>query len=161
MEIGCWKGKSAFCLARGLRRGRLTVIDPFDASGDSEAAGSYLANAGSEPLLQQFTSHMNRLGVIDKIDIWHGTSQDYVGLARSVELLFIDGDHSKEGCDFDFQNYGKCVTPGGFLAFHDYDPTRNNFGPTWVVEQKVLPNPEWAPFKRVDSLWVARRTQVS
>ena len=85
MEIGCWKGKSAFCLARGLRRGRLTVIDPFDASGDSEAAGSYLANAGSEPLLQQFTSHMNRLGVIDKIDIWHGTSQDYVGLARSVD----------------------------------------------------------------------------
>ena len=67
----------------------------------------------------------------------------------------------KEGCDFDFQNYGKWVTPGGFLAFHDYDPTRNNFGPTWVVEQKVLPNPEWAPFKRVDSLWVARRTQVS
>ena len=93
MEIGCWKGKSAFCLTQGLRRGRLTVIDPFDASGDSEAAGSYLANAGSEPLLQQFTSHMNRLGVIDKIDIWHGTSQDYVGLAQSVELLFIDGDH--------------------------------------------------------------------
>jgi predicted O-methyltransferase YrrM len=37
----------------------------------------------------------------------------------SVEVLFIDGDHSYKGCREDFEMYSKLVKPGGIVAFHD------------------------------------------
>lgn len=36
-----------------------------------------------------------------------------------VDWLFIDGDHSYEGCKSDFENYGPLVRPGGIIAIHD------------------------------------------
>lgn len=36
-----------------------------------------------------------------------------------VNVLFIDGDHSYEGCWSDFVNYWDLVAPGGICAFHD------------------------------------------
>lgn len=38
---------------------------------------------------------------------------------RQVDLLFIDGDHSYDGCKLDYQMYSPLVRPGGLIAFHD------------------------------------------
>lgn len=38
---------------------------------------------------------------------------------RKVDLLFIDGDHSYEGCMADFELYKGLVTPDGLIVFHD------------------------------------------
>jgi len=38
---------------------------------------------------------------------------------READFLFIDGDHSLEGCRFDFENYSRFVRGGGLLALHD------------------------------------------
>ena len=41
-----------------------------------------------------------------------------------IDLLFIDGDHSYEGCTKDFENWYEKVIPGGHIVFHDsYFPT--------------------------------------
>jgi cephalosporin hydroxylase len=40
-------------------------------------------------------------------------------LKGSVDLLFIDGDHSYDGVRADFENYAPLVRPGGVIAFHD------------------------------------------
>lgn len=45
------------------------------------------------------------------------------GLRGSVDLLFIDGDHSYEGVRSDFENYAHLVKPGGVIAFHDIAPS--------------------------------------
>jgi predicted O-methyltransferase YrrM len=37
----------------------------------------------------------------------------------AVDLLWIDGDHSFEGVQQDFEMYGPLVRPGGLVAFHD------------------------------------------
>lgn len=34
VEIGSWKGKRTYCLAKGVKCGRVIAIGPFDASGD-------------------------------------------------------------------------------------------------------------------------------
>lgn len=34
LEIGSWKGKSTFCLAKGLKNGKICAIDPFNADGE-------------------------------------------------------------------------------------------------------------------------------
>jgi predicted O-methyltransferase YrrM len=41
---------------------------------------------------------------------------------RSVEFLFIDGDHSRDGVWQDFNMYSALVAPGGLIAFHDISP---------------------------------------
>jgi cephalosporin hydroxylase len=38
---------------------------------------------------------------------------------RTVDFLFIDGDHTEAGVEADFRDYGPLVRPGGFIAFHD------------------------------------------
>lgn len=48
---------------------------------------------------------------------------------RSVDLLFIDGDHSLEGVTRDWLDYGPLVREGGLVAFHDIvDHRRDDVG---------------------------------
>ncbi len=45
--------------------------------------------------------------------------RDLLG-SQTLDLLFIDGDHSYEGVKQDFEMYREFVTtPGGLIAFHD------------------------------------------
>jgi hypothetical protein len=41
---------------------------------------------------------------------------------RSIEFLFIDGDHSRDRVRQDFDMYSALVAPGGLIAFHDISP---------------------------------------
>jgi predicted O-methyltransferase YrrM len=157
VEIGSWKGKSTYCLARGLRTGTLHAIDPFDGSGDAPSQARYEETRGEVPLLEQFRRNLAPLGLGERVQPWVGTSSDFVGRFPQIDLLFIDGDHSVEACDFDFRSFAPCLVRGGVLALHDYDAARKDFGPTFVAEQRVLPSGDYEFRGLVDSLWTARR----
>ena len=47
---------------------------------------------------------------------------------ESLDLVFIDGDHTYEGCKADISNYYAKVKPGGFIAGHDYENDEFKFG---------------------------------
>jgi len=55
-----------------------------------------------------------------------GNSQDASVIRKvaeevgEVDLLFIDGDHSRRGVLADFHNYGSLVKEGGYIVFDDY-----------------------------------------
>lgn len=61
------------------------------------------------------------------IHVVHGNSHDpgtpnrVAGLlaGRSLDLLFIDGDHTYEGVSQDYHMYSPLVRVGGIIAFHD------------------------------------------
>lgn len=63
----------------------------------------------------------------------------------SVDLVFIDADHSVSGCFNDIENYIHKVNEGGWIGGHDYennDP-RFDFGVTeavnqWAVKHSVI-----------------------
>jgi predicted O-methyltransferase YrrM len=38
---------------------------------------------------------------------------------KTIDFLFIDGDHSYKAVKSDFENYSKFVRKGGIIAFHD------------------------------------------
>lgn len=159
IEIGCWKGKSTYCIANGLSAGaHITVIDPFDASGDSDSTGVYKGTIGNLPLRNQFTIAMERLGVMNKISILEGLSDQFIGnVPQQIDLLFIDGDHSQKWCKFDFINYSPLLKLGGFLLLHDYNPLRSDLGPTWVIENIIIPSNRYAFCGLYGSLWAAKR----
>ncbi|MFN8207210.1 MAG: class I SAM-dependent methyltransferase [Bacteroidales bacterium] len=158
VEIGSWKGKSTFCLAKGLRKGKIYAIDPFNAEGEPGSKEIYAQNRGEIPLLEQFSTEMTRLGVSEKIEPLQGYSSQFVNKFTTIDFLFIDGDHSIEGCDFDFTHFSPFVRRGGYIAFHDFYPDRDELGPTWVIKNRVLLDNRYGFFRKYDSLWIAKKT---
>jgi MMP 1-O-methyltransferase len=159
LEIGSWKGKSTYCLARGLRSGKVIAIDPFNASGEPGSAELYDDAKGGAELYESFVETMRSLGVSDKVEAWRGFSTEFVGRAKGIQLLFIDGDHSVEGCRFDYENFATAIAPGGYLLFHDYDASRAELGPTWVVNRLAVPSGEFLEPRTADSIWFARKAR--
>ena len=45
---------------------------------------------------------------------------------ETIDLLFIDGDHSRAGVMEDFEDYSPLVRSGGFIVFHDVDPNHGH-----------------------------------
>jgi hypothetical protein len=86
-----------------------------------------------------------------------GYSSDFVGTVAHLDFLFIDGDHSVEGCLFDFENFEKDVKRGGYIAFHDYYPDREDLGPTWVINHMLKDNPAYSLYNNFDSLSVYQK----
>jgi predicted O-methyltransferase YrrM len=41
---------------------------------------------------------------------------------KSLDILYLDGDHSYEGVKADFQTFSPLVRPGGLIIFHDIVP---------------------------------------
>jgi len=48
-----------------------------------------------------------------------------------LDVLFIDGDHSREGYTNDLHTYSKIVRPGGLIISHDIDTSSN---PNYTIE---------------------------
>ena len=46
-------------------------------------------------------------------------SSHHVAWTRPIDLLYIDGDHTKEGCQRDVDYWWPMVKSGGHLLFHD------------------------------------------
>jgi hypothetical protein len=158
IEIGSWKGKSTFCLAKGLKKGKIFAIDPFNAEGEPGSKEIYENAKGEVPLFEQFVTTMKKYGILDKIEPLKGFSNQFLNQFEEIDFLFIDGDHSIEGCDFDFTHFSPYVRKGGFIAFHDYDPDRSDLGPTWVINNR-LANGEYEFYKKYDTLWIAKKSE--
>jgi predicted O-methyltransferase YrrM len=159
VEIGSWKGKSTYCLAKGLRSGTVYAIDPFNSAGEEGSAQVYQQKSANEDLLSVFKENMASRGMSQKVVPWKGYSQDFVNKVDSINFLFIDGDHSIEGARYDFDHYSPRLVKGGLIAFHDYDAKRTQFGPTWVIENVVKPSGNFEQIGVFDTLWLGRKVK--
>lgn len=63
---------------------------------------------------------LKRQGFGDNVDLIVGDSQrtKYPQIAE-IDLLFVDGDHSYEGCTRDLENWYPNLVPGGHVILHD------------------------------------------
>lgn len=160
LEIGSWKGKSTFCIAHGLSNGTIECIDPFNADGELQSKSAYDSEKGEMDLLMQFNNNLIPFNNKIQITPHKGYSNEFVGKMAAVDFLFIDGDHSIEGCTFDFENFENIVKIGGYLAFHDYHPKRKEVGPTHVIEQIVNKHVNYKRVYRFDSLVVFKKIKA-
>ena len=53
---------------------------------------------------------------------------------RSIDFLFIDGDHSYEGVKADFEIYSPLVKEGGLIVFHDIIQDKKSNNDNWSGE---------------------------
>lgn len=159
VEIGSWHGKSTYCIAKGLKSGKLFAIDPFNADAKFDPTNSeiYAKQMGESNLLQAFKQNMQKFDVLSKIVIKQGYSEDFHNEFDKIDFLFIDGDHSIKGCKNDYDLYADKVVKGGFILFHDYDHSRPDLGPTHVIDEIIKPSGKFSAFAQHDSLWIGRK----
>lgn len=147
VEIGSRRGGSAMWICRALEendQGTLHCIDPFVAK-----------HGGAPGFLGHFHRNMEQLGLSHRIKMVNKFSVDALSdIPAEIDFLFIDGDHSYEGCNSDIMNYVPRVRPEGVVAIHD---SRTEVGVTKAIEdQKRL---YLAPFfdfnvSTVHGMWV-------
>lgn len=110
MEIGRCKGGTLLVLARACQNE--STIFSIDLAGLSPARTKMLRMlAGNSRKIHLLTANSHSPETFNSIS---GALQ-----GESLDILFIDGDHSYDGVKRDFEMYSPLVRRGGLVAFHD------------------------------------------
>lgn len=123
VELGCFQGKSSVAIASVLPpEGRLFCVDMF--------RGMILQPGQVKPPIEEvirinvtaFENNIEKFGVKEKVDfvVMSTTEAANKFEANSIDLLFIDADHSYEGVMADLQNWYPKLKAGGWLFCDDY-----------------------------------------
>jgi len=118
VEIGCFQGKSALNIARGLvhrdKPPKFYSVDPHTPVdgkqfGPKDMVQCY-ENLAKWP---EYGQHVRRICAPS----WMAARMFGAG---EVSMLFIDGDHTTEGVSSDLWNWRKTLPIGGHVLFHDH-----------------------------------------
>jgi predicted O-methyltransferase YrrM len=113
VEIGSYLGASSCFIAAGLNQEcKLICIDTWEN------------DAMSEGMMNTFKEHCkNTKKYNNKIMRVKGYSQNVVDevkkITNKIDLFFIDGDHSYDGCKKDWDKYSPMLKNGSIVIFHD------------------------------------------
>ena|SRR5579871_3580825 len=113
VEVGSYQGRSALAASIGLRdgggRGRLFAVDPHADPAEGEHS------------LQVLHRNVERAGVSDLVEIVRAPSTTAVDRFSdgSVDLLFVDGDHSFESVCMDILRWTPKLRGGAVVGFND------------------------------------------
>jgi len=116
-EIGSYVGSSASLMLENKSVDKVICIDPL-----SLPLSHYRGSKDQEQTLRENLSVYES----NRYKIFKNYSGEPVVLNYfrenniNIDILFIDGDHSKRGVFEDFSNYKDFVKSGGFLVFDDY-----------------------------------------
>jgi hypothetical protein len=163
VEIGVYEGASALALVDTLGGGaELHLIDPYGSHPDALPGGW----GASEWATRRTVARAIRRGGSDApIVRWHVALSHDVAAAwdAPVDMVFIDGDHSEQGCELDWTAWKRFVPPGGRVVFHDAregEPGGRGLpGPTAVVTRhfRGAGTPGWEILAEADRTVVVRR----
>lgn len=144
VELGVYEGGSAALFAGWLMPGaHLHLVDPFGEHPDALPAGWGALEQSTRRVVARAVRRRRGPGAGGAGDLevqWHvALSQDLATTWREpIDLLFIDGDHSEEGCRRDWDGFHEHVAPDGVVLIHDSRVGRPGGrglpGPTAVVD---------------------------
>jgi MMP 1-O-methyltransferase len=146
VEIGSWKGRSTWYLARGLADSgsphRVIAIDPH-----------------LEGTREEFTRNLEATGIAGRVEPRVARADEVDDVAGPVGVLWIDGDHSFEGVRRDFEQWFPLLETGGWVAFHD---TANRWlGPTRLVRELLASRSDLASVGVIGTITFARKAPPS
>lgn len=177
INIGAGAGTSGLAIMEARPDSHLITIDITDASspfGCLEAERDVFRRAGYLHTLytrwiqiHHDSSKVGREWVLLGNDPLDRTNP----FTKNPDMVFVDGEHSYEGCKADIEAWLPLIKPGGIIAVHDYGkaaipPNPNGPHPVaWpgvdqAVDELLLYNPELFLCMRVDSL-IAFRIPVN
>ncbi len=147
-EIGTYCGKSTLYLAAAARQAGATVVtvDHHHGSEENQPGWEYHdpvlvdPRTGRLDTLPALRRTLADAGVADVVTVVVGRSEA-VGRwwTTPVGLLFLDGGHTHEQAQADYEAWARHVSPGGRLVIHDVfaDPADGGQAP-FAVFQRAL-----------------------
>jgi predicted O-methyltransferase YrrM len=164
VELGVYEGASAVILCGALDAGAtLHLVDPFTEGGMALRSGQRAVPAATRRVVERAARERGAGGVRLQ---WHIDYSQRLAERwdQTTDLVFIDGDHSEQGCREDWEGWHPFVTDDGLVLFHDARASQPGGvglpGPTAVVDALFRgdsPVPGWAIAHERDSLVVVAR----
>jgi predicted O-methyltransferase YrrM len=99
-----------------------------------------------------------------RVELLRKLSHDAVsGWARTLDFLFIDGDHSWDGIDRDWRGFSPFVEAEGVVLLHDSRsvPGREDPDSVRYTETVIRKDHRFQVIEEVDSLTVLERLKVA
>jgi len=122
VEIGAHKGRSTSALGEGSKKGnknRVFTVDLWDLDIDRHSF-RFFSKKGT---YEEFCYNMETLNLAEVVHSIKGESSSIASSwnkDKEIGLLFIDGGHSLEEVERDFESWYPLVAKKGFIIFHDY-----------------------------------------
>ncbi|HEX6521595.1 MAG TPA: class I SAM-dependent methyltransferase [Streptosporangiaceae bacterium] len=167
LEIGTYCGKSTIYLAAAARSaGQLTItIDHHRGSEEHQPGWEYHDPAlvdtavGRIDTLPALRTTLARANLEDDVIVIVGRSGDVAKLWRTpLGMVFIDGGHTDEAVQTDYEEWAPHVARGGALVIHDVfpDPADGGQAP-YRIYRRALDSGEFAEVRVEGSLRVLER----
>jgi predicted O-methyltransferase YrrM len=120
VELGVFQGRTALIMAWGARQGNgahVTAVDPWNLEGN--VYDPPFTDADSKAWAEY---RIRELGYAERIELVQAFSHEIAGdwSGKPVGLLFVDGDHTKEGARLDIEAWAPHLAPGATIAVDDY-----------------------------------------
>jgi len=121
-ELGTWKGRSLCSVADIIKRKKLKVI-AVDIFTGTAIEPVMLEHAKQEDIEQIFRNNIERFGLTPYVSVNRMSTDEALKIVadHSLDLCFIDADHSYEGVKNDLNNWEPKVKRGGIISGHDYN----------------------------------------
>lgn len=141
VEVGVFAGQMSAALLRADPGLLLVMVDSWEGAGAAYAGDSgdwhaTLTEASQDEFMRQAEKRVAFAG--SRVAIWRTRSAE---AARNfpdaaADFVFLDADHSREGCAADLAAWAPKVKPGGWLGGHDYENAAfPKFGVTAAVNE--------------------------
>jgi precorrin-6B methylase 2 len=176
VEIGCFGGLATAYILSGCKKSCFVYsIDPFasDIPSQKKIVMGYKnrnyreaekVSLNNKPSKRMVSKKLKSLG-FKNFQLIEGFSDTVVKKwKRTIDLLWIDGNHEYEAVKNDFFNWSPYIRKGGSIVFHDANKKDgSNYwkwglrGPSKVVN-KYINLPMWKIDGRIDSMVHATKT---
>ncbi|MGV9286135.1 class I SAM-dependent methyltransferase [Streptomyces sp. NPDC003719] len=170
LEVGTYCGRSTLLLADAARRAGVTAltVDHHRGSEEQQPGWEYHdpetvdAELGVMDTLPTFRRTLHRAGLEEHVVALVGHSPRVAAVWNSpLGLVFVDGGHTDEHANADYEGWAPHVADGGLLAIHDVfpDPADEFTGQApYRVYLRALASGAFTEVSATDSLRVLRRT---
>ncbi len=149
IEIGRFKGFSTLCLASALKFLDIGWQEPLQHKQRPDINYEYFEKTQERKLFsidlfptEEATTLIKEAELTQYVDFINQPSNE-VNIQEEVDLIFIDGDHSYEGCKEDVLHYVPWnLRAGGYFILHDYfgwyDEQQRNNSPVKKVIDEII-----------------------
>ena len=144
VEVGSMRGRSALCMAMGLRKrgnGKIFAIDPHVYNTENELRGN-IAHFGLDHHIEPIVAPS-----IESANQWK----------RPLDVVFLDGDHSRSAIKADVEAWVPHIKAGGFLVLHDSTDLSGHSGPRIVASNIRVSSSGFDELGTLGSITWARR----
>ena len=159
LEIGTYCGKSSIYLSFGAKKNNkyIFTIDHHKGSEEHQINQEYFDDEIYDKLNERVNTFPLLVENINKLKIKNivpiiGSSIEVSSCWKSkISMLFIDGGHSFESANSDYDCWESKIVNGGCLVIHDIFETPDEGGQApYEIYQKALKN-NYTIFERVDT----------